>query len=186
MFSIGWVWRGDDHEVDQHHLAVRGRGAGLGTNGIIVNAPAGSKILLEGLDIEGLGTGLDGVKIIGTGKTTIRKCSIRNFTGNAVNLVGTAGARVVIEDSMLLNNNGGFNVQGASGAANTAFVMNSLIDNNTTFALQVTGGSTVVISNDRLIGSPSSIIGTGGASIISYGNNLLRNAGAPTLTLGLQ
>src|ERR1700730_15949053 len=37
-----------------------------GTNGIIVNAPAATdKILLEGLDIEGLGTGLDGVKMIG-------------------------------------------------------------------------------------------------------------------------
>src|ERR1700736_2900118 len=36
-----------------------------GTNGIIVNAPAATdKILLEGLDIEGLGTGLDGVKMI--------------------------------------------------------------------------------------------------------------------------
>jgi hypothetical protein len=40
-----------------------------GTNGIIVNAPAASdKVLLEGLDIEGLGTGLDGVKMVGTGK----------------------------------------------------------------------------------------------------------------------
>src|SRR5262245_19093526 len=32
-----------------------------GTNAIIVNAPAGSRVVLEGLDIEGLGTGLNGV-----------------------------------------------------------------------------------------------------------------------------
>src|SRR5438874_6763299 len=39
-----------------------------GTNGIIVNVPnAADRVTLEGLDIEGLGTGLDGVKIIGLG-----------------------------------------------------------------------------------------------------------------------
>src|ERR1700731_1833047 len=33
-----------------------------GTNGIVVNAAASDKVLLEGLDIEGLGTGLNGVQ----------------------------------------------------------------------------------------------------------------------------
>ena len=38
--------------------------ATLGTNGIIINTPAASKVLLQGLDIEGVGTGLHGVRII--------------------------------------------------------------------------------------------------------------------------
>src|SRR5579859_3447351 len=66
-----------------------------GTNGIVVNAGPNDKVLLEGLDIEGLGTGLSGILINGGGKTTIRKCSIRNFTQNGVDLEGTANARVV-------------------------------------------------------------------------------------------
>src|SRR5438874_13599846 len=60
-----------------------------GTNAIIVNAPAGSKVLLKGLDIEGLGTGLDGVKFLGAGQLYIINCSIRNFTNNGVNMAGT-------------------------------------------------------------------------------------------------
>src|SRR6516164_1945938 len=64
-----------------------------GTNGIVVSVADTDKVLLEGLDIEGLGTGLDGVRIIGGGKTTIRRCSIRNFTQNGINLAGTANAR---------------------------------------------------------------------------------------------
>jgi Right handed beta helix region len=156
-----------------------------GTNGIIVNVLSTDKVLLEGLDIEGLGTGLDGIKIIGGGKTTIRKCSIRNFTGNGVNLVGTVNARAVIEDSLILNNAGGFNMQGASGAINTAFLQNTVLDNNTPFATQVTGASTLVLIGSTLTGSPSAIIGTGGASIISYGNNVIRNSGLPTSTVPL-
>ena len=48
-----------------------------GTNAIIVNAAAGDTVVLEGLDLEGLGTGLNGVQIVGGGRTMIRKCSIR-------------------------------------------------------------------------------------------------------------
>ena len=52
-----------------------------GTNGIIVNLPsAADYVLLEGLDIEGLGTGLNGIQIIGSGRVVVRKRSIRNFT----------------------------------------------------------------------------------------------------------
>ena len=156
-----------------------------GTNAINIIAGA-DKVLLEGLDIEGLGTGLNGVNITGGAKTTIRKCSIRNFTQNGVNLVGTAGARAVVEDCLILNNGGGLNMQGSGGAVNTAFLEHSLLDNNSTFAVKVTGPSTLVLSASTLTGSPSSIITASGGSVISYGNNLLRNAGAPTSTVSLQ
>src|SRR5450631_4629225 len=72
-----------------------------GTNGIVVAVGATDKVLLEGLDIEGLGTGLDGIKMIGTGKLFIRKCTIRNFTMTGVNVVGTANARVFVEGSVI-------------------------------------------------------------------------------------
>ncbi|HEY4848034.1 MAG TPA: right-handed parallel beta-helix repeat-containing protein [Methylocella sp.] len=157
-----------------------------GTNGIVVSAAASDKVLLEGLDIEGLGTGLDGVKMVGGGKLVVRKCSIRNFTGNGVNIGGTANARAFVEDSLITGNGGGVNLHGAGGVANAAFVERSLVDNNTTAAVQVDGASTVVLSGSTLTGSPSSIIETNGGSAISYGNNLLRNAGAPTQTLPLQ
>src|SRR5215470_7582101 len=38
-----------------------------GTNGIVVQAPAGSNVVLRGLTIEGLGTGLAGVKMTSGG-----------------------------------------------------------------------------------------------------------------------
>jgi hypothetical protein len=158
-----------------------------GTNGIVVSVAASDKVLLEGLDIEGLGTGLDGVKMIWTGKLFIRNCSIRNFTGNGVNVAGTASARVFVDGSVITGNNVGVNVKGIGGVPNTAGVEHSVIDNNTTVAVQVDGaGSAVVLNGSTLTGSPSSIIETNGGSAISYGNNVLRGAGAPTQTLPLQ
>jgi hypothetical protein len=156
-----------------------------GTNGIVINVQSTDKVLLDGLDIEGLGTGLNGVTIIGGGRTTIRNCSIRNFTQNGVNLQGTANARAVIENSVILGNAGGFNMLGANGAMNTAFVQNTILDSNTSFATQVGGGNVLVLIGSTLTGSPFSISNNGG-EVWSYGNNVLRNAGTPTQTLVLQ
>src|SRR5262245_30674689 len=66
-----------------------------GSNGIVINTPANSEVLLQGLDIEGVGTGNNGVNILSNTKVTIQSCSIRNFAGNGVNLAGPAGARLV-------------------------------------------------------------------------------------------
>ncbi len=162
-----------------------------GTNGIIVNVAATDEVLLQGLDIEGLGgtvspAGLNGIHIIGGGKTTIRKSAIRNFSLNGINLVGTANARVVIEDTLLLNNGGGLNIQGAGGVFNSGLLKDSFLENNANFATQSTGPVSLVLTGSTLVGSPFSIIATGAAAVISYGNNLIRNAGLPTQTLPLQ
>ena len=60
-----------------------------GTNGIVINAPAGSRIVLEGLDFDGLGTGLNGVTFIGGSELYIIRCTIRNFTQFGVNVAST-------------------------------------------------------------------------------------------------
>ena len=151
-----------------------------GTNGIIVNAPDGSTVLLEGLDIEGLGTGLNGVQIIGGGRTMIRKCTIRNFSQSGVNLVGSA-ARAFVTDSLLLHNNIGVNVT-TPGYANFAAVQGTIIDLSMASATQISGGSTLQLSTTTLSGSPASITNSGG-TVISYGNNIIRNAGSPTQTV---
>src|ERR1700731_5009600 len=84
-----------------------------GTNGINVNLPgATDRVLLEGLDIEGLGSGINGVNISGNGTPTIVRCRISQFTGNGVTMVGVSGARVIVENSIVTNNAGGFNMQG--------------------------------------------------------------------------
>ena len=158
-----------------------------GTNAIIVNVPtAGEKVILEGLDIEGLGTGLNGVQIITGGRVTIRRCIIRNFAGNGVNLIGTvAGARAYIIDSLIVNNNGGVNV---SGPGNFGTLVNSIVDSSTSFGVQVTNpGNKVTLSRSSLTGSPAAINVAGGGQVVSVGtSNFLTGTGVPTSTVPFQ
>src|SRR5438045_3864257 len=44
-----------------------------GTHGIIVNAGANDQVILEGLDIEGLGTGANGVSVLAANDVTITR-----------------------------------------------------------------------------------------------------------------
>jgi Right handed beta helix region len=158
-----------------------------GTNGIVVSLPtATDRVLLQGLDIEGLGTGLDGVKIIGSGTTTIVNCAIRHFTGNGVNLVGTSGARAVIRDSIITNNAGGFNIAGAGGVANTGVSITTLYDNNPSFGIQVASPSNLVMSGNKIFGVVTAVNPTGGASVTSFGDNATNGTFTPTTTLPLK
>ena len=76
------------------------------------------------------------------------------------------------------------NVQ-TPGAVNFAAVQGTVIDLSIASATQIMGPSTLQLSTSTLSGSPASITNNGG-TVISYGNNIIRNAGAPTQTVILQ
>lgn len=155
-----------------------------GVNGIIINAASTDKVVLDGLDIDGFNTGLDGVKILAGAQVAIIRCSIRRFAGNGVNLVSsTAGSRVVIKDSVINLNNGGLNVKG-NGVANVALVFNSMFDTNTTYSMQADGaGNALGAVNSYFAGSPTGLSLLNGATAGSVGpSNFLAGTGAFTST----
>jgi hypothetical protein len=186
---------------------VGGVTAASGNNGInVATLPLGGRVVLDGLDLEGLAAasvtvaGLTGVNVIGQATVIIRNCSIRNFAQNGVNVAATSGTtRVVIQNSIITGNGvssnsttpyGGVNVVGAAGIVNNVEIVNSQIDSNTGYNLQVDGTSgtvNAVLAGSILTGTaPNNIIVKGGGNVISYGNNVLRNNGSPTQTLMLQ
>jgi hypothetical protein len=165
-----------------------------GVPGFTVNLPAGGKAVLEGLDIEGLngggGTntpGTIGVRMIGTGNLVIVNSTIRDFSGNGVDCVGTASARCEIRDSIIANNGGGgVNVAGAAGAFNAGIVSHSLVDNHPSFSVSVTSPSNLILDGNTLLGSASSIVNNGGASVTGFGNNAFNGTGAITNPITLK
>jgi hypothetical protein len=152
-----------------------------GTPGITVAASAGQVVYLEGLDFEGVASGTNGVQVSSGGTVYIVRCTIRDFTGNGVNVTSTtAGQRVFIKDSFIENNAGGVNVQG-NGVSNVADIVNTVVDGNTSFAVQAATGNTIALVNTVLTGSPAGISNLGTASIISFGpSNVIGGSGAPT------
>jgi hypothetical protein len=159
--------------------------ASAGTNAIIINTPAAAEVMLKGLDIEGLGTGLNGVQILSASKVTIQNCTIRNFTQNGVNIAGPAGTRAVVQDSLILSNNNGVSITGnGAGVANVGIVLRTTIDNHPGSSVNVAAGSTLFLGGSKLFGSAASVTNAG--TFTSFGDNELQGTGTPTNTIILR
>src|SRR5579872_6149647 len=77
-----------------------------GTNGIVVAVPnATDVVVLRGLDIEGLGTGLSGVLVNTGGTVFVEKCTINHFTNSGINFAPTvAGSQLFVTDTIVRQN----------------------------------------------------------------------------------
>jgi hypothetical protein len=151
-----------------------------GTTAITVDAGANDIVNLSGLDLEGFGSGLNGVNIVGGGSVVIRQTSIHHFTGNGVNLVGAANAKVLVQDCVIADNGGGVNVHGAGGVANTAVIDHTTIESHTSFAVQSAQGGAAFLSSSNLIGTGPKVVlsGTPAGTVGTYGNNVIRGTSA--------
>jgi hypothetical protein len=94
-----------------------------GTNGIIVNAGAADTVFLSGLDIEGIGTGLNGVKFLAGAALHVANSVIRGFStgapdGNAILFSPSTLAKLYVTNSTVSENGVGIEVKpsGAGGA----------------------------------------------------------------------
>jgi len=92
-------------------------------NGIIVNAAATDRVILAGLDIEGFGNGLSGVRVLQARDVRIYRSSISGFTKSAVsfepsnNGTGSNAARLLVQDTEIAN----------SGPASTGIEPNGVL-----------------------------------------------------------
>lgn len=146
-----------------------------GVNGVVVNAPAGSSVVLDGLDIEGFATGLSGVRMVGSGRLLIRNTIIRNFTTAGINMVGAQNARVVLDNVTVVKANIGLSVTGSgAGVQNFAIVRHSTFDSNATQGVLADNGAFVLFDSTSITGSPTSGTAVNGATIATNGNNMFR------------
>lgn len=144
-------------------------------NGVIVNAPAGSAVVLDGLDIEGLSNGLSGVRMIGSGRLTIRNTIIRNFTVAGVNMAGAQGARLFMDNVTVLKSTVGLALQGnAAGVQNFGIVRDSVFESNQTQGVLTDNGAFLLLDSTMVTGSPTSGTIANGATIATNGNNVFR------------
>ena len=88
------------------------------TNGIVVNAKDGDKVVLSGLDIFGAGTGLTGVRVV-KGNVLIRNATIQGFSAADSKGVSNEGTgQVIVTDSVIVNNTTGVNGKVVSAGNN--------------------------------------------------------------------
>jgi hypothetical protein len=141
------------------------------TNGIIINAAATDKIVLDGLDIDGFGTGLNGIRILNANQVVIRNTSIRNFTsgtGMGIDIANISASDVFLENSVVTGNLIGVSVTNAA-VQNRIFIDDASIVGNENASLQVDGASARAFVNRSILrGAATDLQILNGGIISSY------------------
>jgi hypothetical protein len=134
-----------------------------GTNGVIVNAGVNDVIILRDLQINGAGTGLNGIRFLAGGALHVENCSINGFksasvgSGHGITFEPSGNGQLFVKDTFVQNNGTGANGGGIlikPGAAGTAKASldNVQLEKNI-FGLKVQDRSTVTITNSRVAGN---------------------------------
>jgi hypothetical protein len=130
-----------------------------GTNGVVVNVPnAADAVVLRGLDIEGLSTGLSGITIITGGTVQVEKCTINHFLTGGINFVPTvANSKLQVLDT-IVRNNGNFGASSGQGvlvsptSTANAELTNVRLENNVA-GLKVQGSSKTSVTDSVAAGN---------------------------------
>jgi hypothetical protein len=167
-------------------IASEGAGEGgiaaSGVNGIVVNAPTGSQVHLRGLQIDGYGTGLNGIRVIG-GDVHVENCVIRNFrggTGAGISNEASVASRVFVANSVILGNLIG--ISSTNTAGSPVVLQDTIIDRNSQFGIKAVGAFGIYsLNRTTVLGSPVGISAPSPAKVQSYGNNAINNLEAGTV-----
>jgi len=152
----------------------------LGSNAMVVNAPAGEAVYLSGLDLQGANSGLNGIRFIAGASLTVENSRIRNFGGaNGQGILFQPGgtSRLIVRNSTIVSNGngatgGGILIQPTGAGVATATINNVDVSLNAGVGgIVVNGASTVMIANSNVTyntgfgirtatGSPTVRVGT--------------------------
>lgn len=134
-----------------------------GTNAIVINAPNTANVVLRGLDIEGLGTGLTGIKVLAAGSVHVEGCTINNFTQFGIDFVPTSAtahtAELHVSDTIVRNNqgasSGGIRIKPGTNTSAVAMIEDTQLRNNQ-FGLRVEDNSKVAAKSTTAAGNTGS------------------------------
>jgi hypothetical protein len=160
-----------------------------GTNGIIVNAGANDIVNLKGLDIDGVGTGLNGIRFLAGAALVVDSCAIRGFasaTGFGISFAPTTIATLQVINSVITKNGsssggGGVQVAATGSGFARAMITRSVVDRNFVGVSALGSGRTSAvqvfqsaISHNASTGLTASGVGAvikiGGSAIIGNGS----------------
>jgi hypothetical protein len=138
---------------------------GAGVHAITVNAATTDVVVLRNLQINGIGSGLTGIRFLGGGTLVVDKVNISGFeTG-----IDAAAGHATVTQSLFTNNR----VVAVHGRAGTLTVERSLIVGNQ-IAVLATSPGTVRLSDNSVFNNLTGF-GCGGGILASAGNNRKAN-----------
>jgi hypothetical protein len=148
-----------------------------GVTGININAGPADVINLRGLQINGVSTGGNGIKITSAGSVNISDSAIYGFTAassSAIAIVPPVNpVNVTISDTLITQNNQGILAAPKGTATATVLLDNVQADNIDGPAIRANRNAVIRVSDSVVTNSNRGLFQGGNGQIISAGNNFI-------------
>jgi len=166
-----------------------------GTNGILISAAMNDVVVLRGLDLEGLGTGLGGIKVMGgLAVLHVEKCMINNFRGSSASGIEIAPTvagtmQLFVKDTIIRRNGqgtgGGILVHPGAGVTVKGSLDNVRMEFNN-FGLRVENNVNLLVKNsissgNAFAGFSAIQVGGGNAIYLTLDHSSSTNNGSQGL-----
>jgi len=155
-----------------------------GTNGIVVSAGVDDAVVLRNLDINGVGTGLNGIRFISGGSLRVENSKIYGFTQYGIDFEPSGASTLSVDKTVVHDNDsGGLYVKPSGTGSAHATVTGSSFSNNQSGVEASGSGAVIYMSGNTVTLNVAGIVTTNGGAVLSQGNNgIMGNStdGAPT------
>lgn len=143
-----------------------------GTNAIVVSAGTGDKVTLRGLAINGIGTGLAGIRLLAGGQLNIEQCAVFGFTGNGIDVNTTTPSNVNVTNTYITKVSKGIFVTSSVGV--TVAVNNTSILRAGVNGFEAQTNVAAVLTNTTIAAAGNSaVLASGGLSDINIDSSTL-------------
>ena len=110
------------------------------TTGVIVNAGAADVVVLRGLDINGFGNGINGIRFLAGAELHVENCQIYGFTGKGISVESATASQIFVKDTDIHTNvgtNGGGILLSRTGVGSVKATIERVRTNGNRFGIRV-------------------------------------------------
>ena len=127
-----------------------------GTNAIIVNAGAADIVVLRGLDINGVGTGLNGIRFLNGAELHVENCQIYGFVQKGISVETASATQVFVKNTRIHNaitSNGGGIFLARTGTGSVAATLENVRTVSNRYGVRVEDGARALVRNSEASGN---------------------------------
>ena len=153
-------------------LGVIGSVLVSGTNGIVVQAGPSDVVILRGIEFQGIGTGINGIRFLAGAALIVDNCVIYDFTTNGIDVALGASASVKVNNTQIYNL-GGVGIRATTTAGTVSLAAEHVSIARTANGVEMAAATLGTVRNSSIFGAASAAIASASNAVLTVDNTEL-------------
>jgi hypothetical protein len=144
-------------------------------NGVIINAASTDVITLRGLDINGAGSGINGIRFLAGAELHVENCQIYGFTGKGISVESATASQVFVKETDIHTNvgsNGGGILLSRTGAGSVQATIERVRTVGNRFGIRAEDATRATIVGSTASGNNTNGYIANGAAILTLDSSV--------------